>query len=579
MVGIAEHFKRVVVLQPCLELVKQNHAKLDGAGMNTTMVDSLHGKKNLDADFVYTTPQTLAKNLDNIAEPDLLIIDECFTGDTMIHTPDGEVRIDSIKCGDNVLCASGIGKVVNVIKKTTNKLYKVRLNNGEIIKGTGNHPIFTERGWTRLDHLEKWENVFGVQDMPSLWEQVSTDGQSHKRGGVSTKEILQSILFSERQPSSRAKNCKTKRSRNESKTWQQEVLKSWRKWSAVASPSDRFMENPWRRLVLRICNKDRAQSMGWKWLSNLLQSRYRKSYFEDRNRDRWKKSSWCCWKNARQKENGFSTNTWVEDIQVEEQRMPVPVYNLQVSGHPSYFANGVLVHNCNMFYNGTLFNTIFKHWKKCKVVGFTATPYHYERKTIYKSGWMWSETTCHSIEEQYGPAVINISRDDGYSMGYSPKITMTKIRITPIRSEHLDNPVYKALVDRHLDEVAVLMDKINNAIIYCDSRSHAELLAKTFGYPTVFGSTPKKQREQIVEQFTSGQIPFVFTVGCLTRGFDYQGLENIIILTPFHNPCEAEQVIGRLARGTCNKTCWYNQQLNTSKPVPGKVELVKVKKL
>lgn len=310
MVGIAEHFKRVVVLQPCLELVKQNHAKLDGAGMNTTMVDSLHGKKNLDADFVYTTPQTLAKNLDNIAEPDLLIIDEC--------------------------------------------------------------------------------------------------------------------------------NC---------------------------------------------------------------------------------------------------------------------------------------------FYNGTLFNTIFKHWKKCKVVGFTATPYHYERKTIYKSGWMWSETTCHSIEEQYGPAVINISRDDGYSMGYSPKITMTKIRITPIRSEHLDNPVYKALVDRHLDEVAVLMDKINNAIIYCDSRSHAELLAKTFGCPTVFGSTPKKQREQIVEQFTSGQIPFVFTVGCLTRGFDYQGLENIIILTPFHNPCEAEQVIGRLARGTCNKTCWYNQQLNTSKPVPGKVELVKVKKL
>lgn len=142
---------------------------------------------------------------------------------------------------------------------------------------------------------------------------------------------------------------------------------------------------------------------------------------------------------------------------------------------------------------------------------------------------------------------------------HSPKITMTKIRITPIRSEHLDNPVYKALVDRHLDEVAVLMDKINNAIIYCDSRSHAELLAKTFGYPTVFGSTPKKQREQIVEQFTSGQIPFVFTFGYFPIELYHKGLENIIILTSFSAPSKAIQVISRLDNGEGDKVCFYNQ--------------------
>ena len=580
MVGIAEYFKRVVVLQPCLELVKQNHSKLDGLGFDTAMIDSAHAKKNWGAEFIYTTPQSLVKNLDKIQEPDLLIIDECFTGDTMIHTPDGDVRIDSIKCGDNVLCASGVGKVVNVIKKTTNKLYKVRLNNGKIIKGTGNHPIFTERGWVRLDHLEKWENVFSVQDMPNLWEKVSTNGQSHKRGAVSNKEVLQSILFKERQPSASVKNNKTKRSRNEFETWRQEVLKSWRKWSTVACSSDRFMENPWRRLVLRICNKNRTQSMGWKRLSHLLQSRYRKPYFEDRNRDRRAESSLCSRKNERQKERGFFTNTWVEDIQVEEQRMPVPVYNLQVSGHPSYFANGVLVHNCNVFYDGKLFDQIFSVWKHCKVAGFTATPYYYKRKTVYKNGWMCNQTTIVSIEEQYGHAVINIDREQGHALGYSPEIKMRKVNIVPLTSDHLDNPVvYEKIINEHLHGVSDLCKTLHNGIIYCDSITHAELLSKVFNIPTVFGSTPKKRRVDLIERFLQGRIPFLLTVGCLVRGFDRQDLENIILLTNFNNSCELEQVVGRLNRGTCNKTCWYNRRINTKKPVPGTTEIIKIKKL
>ena len=79
MVFVALQFKRVVVLQPCIELVKQNHEKLSNAGLNTTMIDSAH-KGSWSADYIYTTPQTLCKHLNEVDEPDLLIIDEanCF---------------------------------------------------------------------------------------------------------------------------------------------------------------------------------------------------------------------------------------------------------------------------------------------------------------------------------------------------------------------------------------------------------------------------------------------------------------------------------------------------------------------
>lgn len=311
MVGIAEYFKRVVVLQPCLELVKQNHSKLDGLGFDTTMVDSVHGKKNLNAEFIYTTPQSLVKNLDRIQEPDLLIIDEC-----------------------------------------------------------------------------------------------------------------------------------------------------------------------------------------------------------------------------------------------------------------------------NVFYDGKLFDAIFSQWRRCKVAGFTATPYYYKRKSVYKNGWMCSQTTIVSIEEQYGPAVINIDREEGKRLGYSPDIKMRKVNIAPLTSEHLLNPVvYGKIIDEHLHGVSDLCKTLKNGIIYCDSISHAELLSRTFNIPTIFGNTPKKRRVELVEKFNAGKIPFLITVGCLVRGYDRQDLENIILLTNFNNSCELEQVVGRLNRGTCSKTCWYNRRINLRKPIAGDTEIVKIKRI
>lgn len=313
MVGIAEYFQRVVVLQPCLELVKQNHSKLADAGLSTTMVDSVHGKKNLNAEFIYTTPQSLVHMLDKIQEPDLLIIDEA-----------------------------------------------------------------------------------------------------------------------------------------------------------------------------------------------------------------------------------------------------------------------------EQFWDGTMYNTIFKHWKTCRVAGFTATPYHYRRKTVYTGGWMCQDTYIDSIEEQYGPAVINISRAEGHKLGFSPTINMQKIRIAPITAEHIEGGwLYKELVNKHLFELKALLGTLSNAIIYCDSISHAELISESLNIPMVLGKTPKKQRVDIVSRFNDNQTPFVATVGCLVRGFDKPDLQNVILLSNFNNACELEQVVGRLNRGSPDavKTCWYNRHINQKPPVVGYEGRVRIKHL
>ena len=132
-------------------------------------------------------------------------------------------------------------------------------------------------------------------------------------------------------------------------------------------------------------------------------------------------------------------------------------------------------------------------------------------------------------------------------------------------------------IKRTIERELAVMKK--NGIIYCDSIAHAELLSKTFNIPTIFGDTPKKRRVDLIERFNAGRIPFLLTVGCLVRGYDRQDLENIILLTNFNNSCEFEQVLGRLNRGSCKKTCWYNRHINLRKPVVGDTEIIKVKRL
>lgn len=73
--AIAKEYKRVVVLQPSIELMKQNHKSFENLGIQNEMING-NIKGDWGADVILTTANTLSRNLDKLEEPDLLIIDE-----------------------------------------------------------------------------------------------------------------------------------------------------------------------------------------------------------------------------------------------------------------------------------------------------------------------------------------------------------------------------------------------------------------------------------------------------------------------------------------------------------------------
>ena len=76
------------------------------------------------------------------------------------------------------------------------------------------------------------------------------------------------------------------------------------------------------------------------------------------------------------------------------------------------------------------------------------------------------------------------------------------------------------------------------------------------GAAIVSGSTPKREREEILEGFKAGRVPVVANVGVLTTGFDYPELDTIVMARPTMSLALWYQIVGRAIRPSPGKTAW-----------------------
>lgn len=231
---------------------------------------------------------------------------------------------------------------------------------------------------------------------------------------------------------------------------------------------------------------------------------------------------------------------------------------------------------------GKMRKSIMRKWTKCKCFGMTATPHYYVQRVEYKNGGMWSVTKCCAIADGYfGEPVFSLTREQMKALGYGADIQIKKVRISKVRGYYFESPeIYESLLFEHALQVHELLKGLKNGIIYCDSIAHAEYLSSRLSdCRMVTGSTPSKERKEVIERFIRNDIRFITTVGCLKIGFDKPDLENIVILTNVNNPSNAEQQIGRLNRGFGTKTCWHNSTLNTAEPIVGSETRFLIKEL
>jgi hypothetical protein len=91
----------------------------------------------------------------------------CFTFETKVLTPKGELQISEIKVGDDVICFDENGnlfesKVTETFKHEDKQVHLYVFSDGYTVNSTKNHPFYTKNGFTEIGNLNIGESVIDI---------------------------------------------------------------------------------------------------------------------------------------------------------------------------------------------------------------------------------------------------------------------------------------------------------------------------------------------------------------------------------------------------------------------------------
>lgn len=87
--------------------------------------------------------------------------DACLVVGTLVQTLRGVVPIESVRRGDFALTRQGYRRVIEAgLTQNNAEIYRVECSDGRTLKGTGNHPVFTEeKGFISIDSLRAFDTI------------------------------------------------------------------------------------------------------------------------------------------------------------------------------------------------------------------------------------------------------------------------------------------------------------------------------------------------------------------------------------------------------------------------------------
>lgn len=116
---------------------------------------------------------------------DLIIIDECVTGDTLIETDIGKIPIKNVPAsGCKSVMTYNRGKVEYrhisaFMPKGKRRVLEIALSSGKSIRCTANHPIFTSTGWVKAEEVRTGNKVLCLADADAALFWDETDGDAN----------------------------------------------------------------------------------------------------------------------------------------------------------------------------------------------------------------------------------------------------------------------------------------------------------------------------------------------------------------------------------------------------------------
>lgn len=285
------------------------------------------------------------------------------TVDHLFFTNDGWVSAKDLVEGDTVYVHSNLSELRKGISEESKRCQIVQSGMCKSIESSNSDKV----GYSKL--CDMWEGVSmqAASRETDLFRGLQKYVDISNREG---KEVLRPCSSeNEGEQSFESTGCASQNSRDSKEEWDFTHLDgcSWREWSLYEA-SDSLERVIGYGVDTRV-RDTHPLSAECSPLSYELQSRPRLTYFETGDRGGWCRPQYEVATVIRRKENEVSEQFRVDRVEIyqpgnndrlfgcyfsdsELREETVEMYDLEVKGHPSYFAGGVLVHNCHMLSTG-----------------------------------------------------------------------------------------------------------------------------------------------------------------------------------------------------------------------------------
>ena len=191
---------------------------------------------------------------------------------------------------------------------------------------------------------------------------------------------------------------------------------------------------------------------------------------------------------------------------------------------------------------------------KLKVIGLTATPYRLESGMLHEGEGALFTDIAYEIS-------VRELIDQGYLCPLVSKQPKTKLNLAGVGSrggEFIASEL-QAAVDQEaitraaVSEIITYGEDRKSWLAFCSGVDHARHVAEEFrsrgiSCETIFGDTPKDERDRIIATFKRQEIRALASMGVLTTGFNAPAVDLIAMLRPTKSAGLYVQMAGRGTR-------------------------------
>ena len=261
-----------------------------------------------------------------------------------------------------------------------------------------------------------------------------------------------------------------------------------------------------------------------------------------------------------------------------------------VKNHPELFKHfkNIIIDECHGVNPAEGMYKTFLSMLTCKVLGLTATPYRLYTNMLGAELKFITRTRPRVFSEVIYHEQISTLLARGYLAKleyYQVKtIDVSKLQVNSTGADYTDRSVKQAydtygFMGKLMNVVERLL-RVNRPNILVFTRFVEEaryVVDKLNGLAEIVtGETPKKEREEILSAFKSGEIRVIANVGVLTTGFDFPELSTVVLASPTMSLALYYQMVGRAIRPHPSKTCSWIVDIADNYRRFGRVEDLKI---